>query len=87
MTGISKNFEGPVFHSIFVRSPFFVFSNTKSSSQIWIEMSNGENFYRYGFKKIDYFWNSSSQILVFDKGQVKWLQTRKRKFKKKYQRT
>ena len=72
MTGISKNFEGTIFHLIFVGSPF-VFSNTKSSSQIWIQMSYGENCYRHGFKNIDYFWNSCSQILVFDKGQVKWL--------------
>ena len=61
----------------------FCFFNiiTKSSSQIWIQMYYGKNFYPRGicFKKIDYFWNSCFQILVFDKRQVKWLQTKKRK--------
>ena len=61
----------------------FCFFNiiTKSSSQIWIQMYYGKNFCPRGnvFKKIDYFWNSCFQILVFDKRQMKWLQTRKRK--------
>ena len=61
----------------------FCFFNiiTKSSSQIWIQMYYGKNFYPRGicFKKIDYFWSSCFQILVFDKRQVKWLQTKKRK--------
>ena len=56
MTEISENFEGTFFHLIFVGSPFF--QNTKSSSQIWIKKSYGENFCPHGncFKKIDYFW-------------------------------
>ena len=82
MTWISENFEGTFFHLIFVGSPpFFVFQNTKSSSQIWIQMSYGKNFYPHGncFKKIDYFWKFCFQIFVFDKRQVKSLHTRKRK--------
>ena len=35
-------------------------------------------------KFLDYFSKSCFQILVFDKRQVKWLRTRKRKFQEKY---
>ena len=35
-------------------------------------------------KLLDYFSKSCFQILVFDKRQVKWLRTRKRKFQEKY---
>ena len=73
-------------HLIFVGSPFF--QNTKSSTQIWIKKSCGENFCHHGncFKKIDYFWKSCFQILVFDKRQMKRLQTRKTKLQEEIQK-
>ena len=75
-----------LFHLIFVGSPFF--QNTKSSSQIWIKKSCGKISCPHGncFKKIDYFWKSCFQILVFDNDKWNGFKQEKESFKKKYKR-
>ena len=76
MTEISENFEGTFFHLIFFGLPFFCFFKILKALHKFelISAPHGNCF-----KKIDYFWKSCFQILVFGRAQVKWLQTRKRK--------
>ena len=76
------------FHLILVGSPFFFFffKILKGPTNL-NKKSNNKKFSPHGncFKKIDYFWKSHFQILVFDKQQMKWFQTRKRKLQEETQ--
>ena len=68
------------FHLIFVGSPFF-FKILKALHKFELKKSYDENFCPHGncFKKIDYIWKSCFQKLIFDKWQMKWYQTKKKK--------
>ena len=85
MTEISGNLEVFFFHLIFVGSPFFF----KILKALQLKKSYDENFCPHGncFKKIDYIWKSCFQKLVFDKWQMKWHQTKKRKLQEEIQKS
>ena len=87
MTEISENFEGTFFVWCSLDRPFFKILKALHKSEL--QKSYVENFCPHGncFKKIDYFWKSYFQKLVFDKRQIKWLQTRKRKLQEEIQKS
>ena len=85
MTEISENFEDTFFVWCSLDRPFF--QNTLHKFEL--KKSYGEKFCHHGncFKKIDYFWKSCFQKLVFDKRKMIWLQTRKRKLQEEIQKS
>ena len=51
--GFSENLEGTFFHLIFVKCPLFLYlPNTKSTSQVWIQISNVSLTFANVFQKL-----------------------------------